>query len=189
MDDKDQRPVTSGNGDNMSLDTAMQRARELYLHLRSELTKTWQRCLPFNELLVDRWEKARYLGFGEGSSIYDSSYVYGDVEVGKDTWVGPFTLLDGTGGLKIGDNCSISAGVQIYTHDSIDWATSGGKDEISHAPTVIGSRCYIGPNTVIGKGVTIGEGCIIGAMSLVLSDIPPNSKVWGNPAKVKGPVG
>ena len=48
------------------------------------------------------------------------------VTVGAGTWIGPNTLLDGTGGLSIGASCSISAGVQIYTHDSVMWALSGG---------------------------------------------------------------
>jgi len=162
--------------------------QSIYFRLREQVEKEWKRCLPFNELIVDRWEKAKFLGFGEGSSVYDSSYVYGDVKVGKETWIGPYTLLDGSGKLIIGDNCSISAGVQIYTHDSIERAISGGDADIKHAPTTIGSNCYIGPNTIIAKGITIGEGCIVGAMSLVLKDIPPHSKAWGNPAKVMGTV-
>ena len=100
--------------------------RALYEQLRADMRERWRRDLPLEELLFDRWERARSLGFGEGSSIYHSSYVYGDVRVGSDTWIGPFTLLDGTGGLTIGDNCSISTGVQIYSHDTVKWAVSGG---------------------------------------------------------------
>ncbi|MFQ5659748.1 MAG: acyltransferase [Gammaproteobacteria bacterium] len=176
------------NRNGFTFETVAQSMRDLYFDLRSRVTEKWQRCLPFNELFLDRWEKAKYLGFGKGSSIYDTSYVYGDVRVGSNTWIGPLTLLDGSGGLTIGDNCSISSGVQIYTHDSVNWAISGGKETTDYAPVVIGSRCYIGPNTIIGKGVTIGEGSIIGAMSLVLTDIPPCSKAWGNPAKIMGSV-
>ena len=109
--------------------------------------------LPFGDYIVDRWEKAKNLGFGEGSSIYDSAIVIGDVKVGKNTWIGPFTVLDGTGGLEIGDTCSISAGVQIYTHDTVEWAISGGKHPKEQAPVQIGNRCYIGPNSIISKGV------------------------------------
>jgi hypothetical protein len=35
-------------------------------------------------------------------------------------------ILDGRGGLLIGDYVSISAGVQIYTHDTVEWSTSLG---------------------------------------------------------------
>ena len=73
------------------------------------------------DYVSDRWEKARFLGFGENSSIYDSSLVFGDVQVGKNVWVGPYTVLDGSGGrLSIGDDCHICAGSQIYTHDTVD---------------------------------------------------------------------
>jgi acetyltransferase-like isoleucine patch superfamily enzyme len=144
----------------------------------------WKRTLPFGDYIVDRWEKATLLGFGQGSSIYDSSLVLGDVKVGMNTWIGPFTVLDGSGGLQIGDFCSISAGVHIYTHDSVQWALSGGKSEFIRRPTVIGSRCYIGPNTIISMGVEIGDGCVIGANSFVNCDIPPGSLAHGNPVKI-----
>lgn len=163
--------------------------RRFWRSRSEQIAKKWGRSMPFGDLISDRWEKAQALGFGEGTSIYDSALVLGPVVVGKNTWIGPFTLLDGSGGLSIGDTCSISAGVQIYTHDTVEWAISDGIAEVERAPVSIGSRCYIGPNTVISKGVSIGDGCIIGANSFVNRDIPSGMKAWGTPAKVVGPVG
>lgn len=150
------------------------------MHVRGH----WNRSLPFGDYIVDRWQKARDLGFGEGSSIYDSALVLGDVQVGKNTWIGPFTVLDGSGGLEIGDNCSISAGVQIYTHDTVKWATSGGLEQAERALVRIGHNCYIGPQTIISKGISIGVGCVIGANSLVNQNIPDHSRAWGTPVKI-----
>ena len=161
---------------------------ELWQHQLKRIKKKWKRVLPFGDYFVDRWEKARLLEFGEGTSIYDSSVVIGDVQVGEHTWIGPYTLLDGSGGLKIGSYCSISAGVQIYTHDTMKWAVSGGEYGPQRASTTIGSRCYLGPNTVVAKGVIIGDQCIIGANSLVLKDVPQNSKAYGTPCRVIGSV-
>ena len=155
---------------------------------QAEVNERWQRTLPFGDYVVDRWHKARTLGFGEGTSVYDSSLVLGDVRIGEHTWVGPFTVLDGSGGLEIGSYCAISAGVQVYTHDNVNWVLSAGAEPVERRPTRIGSRCYIGPNTVVAKGVTIGDGCVIGANSLVLSDIPPGSKAFGTPCRVVGPA-
>ena len=158
----------------------------LFMFLRDRLRANHNRVLPVGDLLSDRWGKARYLGFGEGTSIYDSSLVLGDVRIGAHTWIGPFTVLDGSGGgLEIGDHCSISAGVQIYTHDSVKRALSGGEAPLEQAPTKIGSRCYIGPNAVICKGVTIGDGCVVGAQSLVMEDVPAGAKVCGAPARAR----
>jgi acetyltransferase-like isoleucine patch superfamily enzyme len=162
----------------------------LALHdlLRDEVRRRWDRDLPLEELLFDRWERARALGFGEGTSIYQSSHVYGDVTVGSATWIGPFTLLDGSGGLEIGDNCSISTGVQIYTHDTVAWALSGGLAPYERAPVRIGSSCYIGPNSVVAKGVSIGDHSVVGAASLVNRDVPPCSIAVGSPCRIVGRV-
>ncbi|WP_200943035.1 acyltransferase [Altererythrobacter sp. Root672] len=164
--------------------TSLLEALRDFLSLRrQEVSASFNRTLPFGDYVSDRWEKAQSLGFGEGTSIYDSAHVFGDVRVGSNTWIGPFTILDGTGGLLVGDHCSISAGVQIYSHDTVAWATSGGKESYVYAATTIGNNCYIGPNSVIAKGVTIGDGAIVGANSLVLNDIPSGVTVFGSPAR------
>jgi acetyltransferase-like isoleucine patch superfamily enzyme len=154
----------------------------------AEMKIKWDRSVPFGELINDRLEKAHLLGFGPGASIYDNAVVLGQVSVGENTWIGPSTILDGTGGLKIGSNCSISAGVQLYSHDTVDWALSGGVKDYDYMSTEIGDNCYIGPNTIVAKGVTIGKGAVIGAMSLVLADIPANTRAFGIPCKPVGEV-
>lgn len=162
--------------------------RALWSVRRTEVNEAHKRTLPFGDYVVDRWDKARALGFGEGTSIYDSTLVFSEVSVGTNTWIGPFCILDGSGGLTIGSNCSISSGVQIYSHDTVRWAVSGGKEPYAYAPTSIGSNVYIGPGTIIGKGVTIGDRAVIGAQSLVLSDVPEGSKAYGSPCRVVGLV-
>ncbi len=127
------------------------------------------------------------LGFGEGTSVYDSALILGDVSIGEHTWIGPFTVLDGSGGkLVIGDHCSISAGVQIYTHDTVNRSLSGGVEPIETGATSIGSNCYIGPNTVVSRNVTIGDGVVVGANSLVTKDLASGVRAYGNPCR---PVG
>ena len=154
---------------------------------RHQVANRYFRSLPFGDYVVDRWEKARLLGFGDGSSIYDSSLVIGDVRVGENTWIGPFTVLDGSGGLEIGSNCSISAGVQLYSHDTVERSLSGGSLPSVRTFTKIGSCCYLGPNVIVAKGVTIGDRVIVGANSLVNRDLPAGVKAFGTPCRVVGP--
>ncbi len=160
--------------------------KSFWLLRQREVAAKFHRALPFGDYVVDRWEKARALGFGEGTSIYDSSLVLGDVKVGQNTWIGPFTVLDGSGGLEIGSNCAISAGVQIYSHDTVSRSISGGSAPIVRAATRIGSDCYLGPNVVVAMGVSIGDKVVVGANSLVLTDIPSGSKAFGTPCRVVG---
>ena len=161
----------------------------LYKKRRSETKKKWNRVLPFNELISDRWEKAQFLNGLSGSSVYDSSYVFGKVSIGKNTWIGPYTILDGSGGkLSIGEFCSISSGVQIYTHNTVKWALTKGKSDFEKKSVRIGDCCYIGPNSIIGMGSSIGKCSVIGSLSFVNSKIPPYSIAFGSPAKIVGKV-
>jgi acetyltransferase-like isoleucine patch superfamily enzyme len=160
----------------------------LYEAKRASVRGQWDRDLPIDELLFDRWERSRSLGFGEGSSIYHLSYVFGDVVVGDRTWIGPFAVLDGSGGLRIGAGCDISAGVHIYTHDTVRRVLSDGRMPIDKAPVDIGDACHIGSSTVIMGGVTIGHHSVIGSGSFVNRDIPPHSVAVGTPCRVIGRV-
>jgi acetyltransferase-like isoleucine patch superfamily enzyme len=162
--------------------------RRLYAEQQAEQRGRFQRSLPFADGIVDRWGRAEALGFGTGSSVYDSALVIGNVRVGEQTWIGPFTVLDGSGGLEIGSTCSISAGVHIYTHDSIKWAVSGGVAPYERAPVRIGDHCYIGPMSVVVKGVTIGKHCVVGANSVVNKDLPDYAIAYGSTCRIVGRV-
>ena len=141
------------------------------------IKKKYKRSLSFGDYFTDRFERAKKEKFGEGSSVYDNVLILGNVKVGKNTWIGPNCILDGIGGLEIGDNCSISAGVQIYTHDTVDKSISMGKlKKIPQKKTVIGNGVYIGPNSVISKGVTIGDQVVIGALSFVNKSLRKKTK-------------
>ena len=162
--------------------------RALHDALRVQTRRSYDRDLPLEELVFDRWERARSLGFGEGTSIYHNAYVFGDVAVGAGTWIGPFVMLDGSGGLRIGASCSISTGVHVYTHDTVRWSLSGGDHEPERAPVQIGACTYIGAQAIVLKGVTIGDHCVVGAGALVNRDVPPYSIADGVPARVRGRV-
>lgn len=181
-------PNSCTEADDTEIQYLFERLQQLLSVRRMQVKQKWNRLLPCGDYLIDRWAKAKAAGFGEGSSIYDSGLILGEVSVGCHTWIGPSTVLDGSGGLSIGDYCSISAGVQIYTHDSVKWAVSGGKASFECASVRIGNRCYLGPNVIITKGIEIGDGCVIGANSLVNRSIPSGTKAWGTPARIVSKV-
>ncbi len=54
-------------------------------------------------------------------------------------------------------------------------------------PTLVKRGASIGANATIVCGITIGEGAMVGAGATVTHDVPPDSLVVGNPARVVGP--
>ena len=167
----------------------METIQKAYQEIDKELRTNYQRSIPFQDSIMDRFERAKILNFGEKTSIYNSSFVFGNVSVGKNTWIGPNTILDGSGDyLEIGDFCSISSGVQIYTHDTVMWAISGGKHAYKKNRVKIGSFNHIGSLSIINHGVEIGNHCVIAANSFVNCNVSDRSIFGGTPAKKIGEV-
>jgi acetyltransferase-like isoleucine patch superfamily enzyme len=163
--------------------------RASYSAVDERLRTEFQRSLPFQDAIFDRWERAARLGFAEGVSVYNSAAIFGDVKVGMSTWIGPNSLLDGSGGgIEIGAHCSVSSGVHIYTHDTVLWALSGGKCQRKQAPVCIGDCVYIGSQSVIAAGVSIGSRCVVAANSFVNADVPEATIIGGTPARKIGTV-
>ena len=156
---------------------------------RNIMREKYNRVLPSGELILNRFDKGKYLNCGTGSSIYDTSVIMGDVEIGKNVWVGPYTILEGSNAkLKIGNFVSINAGVMIYTHDSTKYYVSGGAAPFLKGDVTIGDYTVIGTLSMIGCNVTIGSHCVIAPYSFVNKDVPDNTIVAGTPAKQIGQV-
>ncbi|EQC69606.1 maltose O-acetyltransferase [Streptococcus sp. HSISB1] len=88
--------------------------------------------------------------------------------------------------VEIGNNVQIPDGVTILTH-GYDWSVLKGVygNVMGSAGHVkIGNNVFIGMNSTILKGTTIGDNVIIGANSLVNKDIPSNTVVAGDPARI-----
>jgi len=84
--------------------------------------------------------------------------------------------------IAIGDNVTIT-GAEILVHDA-SMKKSLGYTRFGHVS--IGSNVFIGIRAVILPNVKIGNKVIIGAGSVVAKDIPDNSVVVGNPARIIG---
>lgn len=119
----------------------------------------------------------------------EHAWVIGDPNIGTGTWIGAFTLIDGSGGLTIGEGCDISSGVHIYTHSSARRCVTGRRyPEVDREPVTIGDRVFIGANAVINMGVTIGDEAVVGAGAVVTASVSPRTIVAGVPARVIGTV-
>lgn len=114
------------------------------------------------------------------------AWLVGDPDIGPGTWIGAFTVIDGSGGLRIGMGCDISAGAQIYTHSTVARCVSERTRTIERRPTSIGSHVHVGASAVILMGADIGDHCVVAAGAVVSEGTvaPPYSVLAGVPARV-----
>ena len=114
------------------------------------------------------------------------AWIVGEPEIGDGVWIGAFTVIDGSGGLVIDDGCDISAGVQIYTHSTVERCVSERARDIQRASSRIGGHVHIGANAVVLMGADIGHHSVIAAGAVVTENTvaPPYSVLRGVPARV-----
>jgi len=124
-------------------------------------------------------------------------------EIGDDVKIGTFVEIQK--GAKIGNRCKISSHTVIceggtlevevfvghnvtFTNDRYPRATANGKLQTEAdwpcIPTLVKRGASIGSGAVLLCGITVGENALIGAGSVVLRDVPPDTVVAGNPARI-----
>lgn len=127
-----------------------------------------------------------------GCSIDDNSKVGAFVEIQKGATIGKNCKISShtfiCEGVHIEDNCFIGHGV-MFTNDLFPRATNPDGSAQSEADwklveTFVKKGASIGSNATIVCGVTIGENAMIGAGAVVTKDVPANTVVAGNPAKI-----
>lgn len=83
--------------------------------------------------------------------------------------------------IEIGNNVTMSIRVTLMAHDA---STKNILGYTKIGRISIGNNVGIGANTIVLPNVQIGDNCIIGAGSVVTKDVPDNTVVAGNPARV-----
>lgn len=106
-----------------------------------------------------------------------------DIRVGRNVFVNQNCTFYDLGGLDIADDVMIGPNVSIITSghpvEPFQWRTL-----VVAKPIVIERNVWIGAGATIIGGVTVGESSVVAAGSVVTKDVPANTLVGGNPARV-----
>ncbi|MFO7569372.1 MAG: acyltransferase [Smithellaceae bacterium] len=131
-----------------------------------------------------------------GCTIGDGTKIGTFVEVQKNAFIGRNCKIQShtfiCEGVTIEDEVFVGHGV-TFVNDSYPRATAAGGQLQTEAdwkvePTLVKKGASIGSGSTILANITIGENAIIGAGSVVTKDVPANTIVAGNPARVKRQV-
>lgn len=87
--------------------------------------------------------------------------------------------------ISIGQNVTLAPRVQLLAHDA---STKMHLGYTRIGLVRIGNNVFIGAGSIVLPGVTIGDNVVVGAGSVVSRDVPANSVVAGNPARVVAPL-
>jgi acetyltransferase-like isoleucine patch superfamily enzyme len=110
------------------------------------------------------------------------TYTSGRIEIGDYTFVNYGCSITARSSVEIGSRCHLGHYTFIMDNDQ--------HDVVRHTelppsePVIIEDDVWIGSKAVILPGVRIGRQAVIGAGSIVTGDVPPQSVVAGNPARV-----
>jgi acetyltransferase-like isoleucine patch superfamily enzyme len=132
--------------------------------------------------------------FGEDVTLYGATYMNatgpsGSINIAAGTRIDRNCVFYGQGGLRIGANCAIAAGVIIYSQTNQYRAmpdTPINQQPVSFQAVSIGDDVWIGAGAIILPGVCVGSKAVIGAGAVVNHDVGPAEVVAGVPARCIG---
>lgn len=126
---------------------------------------------------------------GRGTEILNGALIMsygGNIRIGENCSINPYSILYGHGGLFIGNNVLIAGHCILIpaNHNFSDLNIPINKQGLTCKGIIIEDDVWLGAGCKVLDGVHIGKGAIIGAGSVVTKSIPENSIYVGNPAKL-----
>ena len=107
-----------------------------------------------------------------------------NIRLGRNVFINYRCIFLDCAPIIVGDDVQIAPAVQLYTAQHPIDATMRRSGLESASPIRIGSDVWIGGGAIILPGVTIGDRSVVGAGSVVVHDVPRDSLVVGNPARI-----
>ena len=100
------------------------------------------------------------------------------ITIGKNCFIAFGAHIDvARGRITLGDNVDVASGSYILSHTGYQRLKEGQETKLED-----GVRIFV--NSIVLPGVKVGRNSWVGAGSVITKDVPPNTVMMGNPAKV-----
>lgn len=116
----------------------------------------------------------------------------GEITIGSNVHLVQFCVLMGYGGIRIGDNCTLSAGSKIYSLTNLSQCPDRPGERVSimpysqapflQSPVTLAKNVWLGLHAVLMPGVAIEQDSFVATNSVVMGTFPENSHIAGQPA-------
>jgi UDP-2-acetamido-3-amino-2,3-dideoxy-glucuronate N-acetyltransferase len=137
---------------------------------------------------------------GDGTRVWAFAHILPGARIGRDCNICDHIFIEND--VIVGDRVTIKCGVQLWDGIRVEDDVFIGPNatftndrfprsnhHLAEYPlTVLKRGASIGANATVAPGIVIGEMAMVGAGAVVTHDVPPHSKLAGNPARIIGYV-
>jgi maltose O-acetyltransferase len=173
------------------------RAQLEVVHVRLFLVRVADMLLPRGAFDRVRAAVYRMAGFDIGYrarfagpiTLWGSGDIYGRLSIGEQSYLNSPAHIELNAPVRIGARCGIGHHLVVITSNHRLGPAAARMGALEPGAVTIGDGVWIGACVTILPGVSIGDGAFVAAGAVVTRDVPPNARVSGNPASIRGYLG
>lgn len=174
--DRSGEPVSCDDPDYYKIKEIILRAKRLTQQMNTQVLGCEELRALFSELTGQE--------VGEDFQLWTPFFTdFGkNIRVGKNVFINHACTFMDRGGITLGDNVFLGPKVCLITENH--GILPSERRILTSKPVTLCNNVWVGAGAIVLPGVTVGENSVVGAGAVVTHDVPPNTVVAGNPARV-----
>lgn len=137
--------------------------------------------LPNSQLRRRLHQRFKRIGYRFITLVHPSSVLGSGVELGEGVQIMAGTIIQAD--TKFGNDAIVNTGVRIDHESVIGDHVHVAPGAVLSGNVMVADGCHIGPGAVVIQGIKLGQGAVVGAGTTVLSDLPAQCQLTGQPPR------